>query len=159
MDGPTYFLGPASIKTCSGNTVSNSYTGTTSMASITDGTNSTAIFSEMVKGDGALSRDGLHMIYKNTVSNQCQFYGQPNADLQMSQACQASTTINYVYIGKDWPRSYSGNTLGASAYHPGGVNVGFLDGSVHFVKNSVAYNVWLTISTRNGNEVVSADAL
>ncbi|MEO6808105.1 MAG: DUF1559 domain-containing protein, partial [Isosphaeraceae bacterium] len=185
MNGPTYFLGPASTKTCSGSTVSNTYTGTTSMASITDGTNSTAIFSEMVKGDGSQTRDGLHMIYKNTVSSQCQFYGQPNADFQMSQACQASTTFNYAYKGKEWPRSYSGggggyshtmppnkkacvysavgsqifNTLGASAYHPGGVNVGFLDGSVHFVKSGVAYNIWLAIATKNGNEIVSSDAL
>jgi prepilin-type N-terminal cleavage/methylation domain-containing protein/prepilin-type processing-associated H-X9-DG protein len=185
MNGPTYFLGPASTKSCSGSTVTDGFTGTSSMASITDGTNSTAIFSEMVKGDGALTRDGLHMIYKNTVGNQCQFYGQPNAEFQMFQACQASTTFNYAYKGKEWPRAYSGggggythtmppnkkscvysavgsqlfNLMTASSYHPGGVNVGFLDGSIHFVKSTVAYNIWLAIATKNGNEVVSADAL
>jgi len=41
--------------------------------------------------------------------------------------------------------------------HPGGVNVGFADGSVHFLKNSVAANVWWALGSRNGGEVISSD--
>jgi prepilin-type N-terminal cleavage/methylation domain-containing protein/prepilin-type processing-associated H-X9-DG protein len=47
----------------------------------------------------------------------------------------------------------------ASAYHPGGVNVVMLDGSVRFVKNGVSPATWRAISTYNGGEVVSADSL
>ncbi len=47
----------------------------------------------------------------------------------------------------------------ARSYHSGGVNVGFCDGSVRFVKNSVALDVWRAAATRSGGEVVSSDAL
>jgi prepilin-type N-terminal cleavage/methylation domain-containing protein/prepilin-type processing-associated H-X9-DG protein len=49
--------------------------------------------------------------------------------------------------------------LAAASSHPGGVNVLFGDGSVRFVKNSVAYNIWYGIGTRGGGEVISSDAL
>jgi prepilin-type processing-associated H-X9-DG protein len=49
--------------------------------------------------------------------------------------------------------------VGASSRHSGGVNVGFLDGSVKFIKESVNPEAWMAISTTNGGEVVSADAL
>jgi prepilin-type processing-associated H-X9-DG protein len=42
-----------------------------------------------------------------------------------------------------------------SSAHPGGVNVLFGDGSVHFIKDSVALNVWRALGTRNGGEVLS----
>jgi prepilin-type processing-associated H-X9-DG protein len=44
-----------------------------------------------------------------------------------------------------------------SSRHPGGVNVAFADGSVHFIKNSVAPNAWWALGSRNGGEVVSSD--
>jgi prepilin-type N-terminal cleavage/methylation domain-containing protein/prepilin-type processing-associated H-X9-DG protein len=42
--------------------------------------------------------------------------------------------------------------------HPGGVNAGFSDGSVRFIKNSVSYQPWWALGTRSGGEVVSADS-
>ena len=42
--------------------------------------------------------------------------------------------------------------------HPGGVNMGFADGSVRFVKDSVSPQTFWAIGTRNGGEVVSSDA-
>lgn len=48
--------------------------------------------------------------------------------------------------------------IGAQSNHSGGVNVGFLDGSVKFVKDSVSLNVWGAIATKAGGEVVSADS-
>ena len=47
--------------------------------------------------------------------------------------------------------------LPPSSYHPGGVNLLFGDGSVHFIKDSVALNIWRALSTRNGGEVISSD--
>ncbi|MDX2038946.1 MAG: DUF1559 domain-containing protein [Isosphaeraceae bacterium] len=46
----------------------------------------------------------------------------------------------------------------ARSNHPGGVNTLFCDGHVQFVKDSIALGVWRALSTRNGGEVVSADA-
>jgi prepilin-type N-terminal cleavage/methylation domain-containing protein/prepilin-type processing-associated H-X9-DG protein len=48
--------------------------------------------------------------------------------------------------------------VGASSYHPGGVNVSFLDGSVKFVKDTVNQATWWAIATKAGGEVVSADS-
>jgi prepilin-type processing-associated H-X9-DG protein len=49
--------------------------------------------------------------------------------------------------------------VGASSNHPGGVNVGFLDGTVRFIKNSVSRPTWWAIATRAGGEVISSDTL
>ena len=53
----------------------------------------------------------------------------------------------------------AGKTLiGASSNHPGGVNVGFLDGSVKFIRNSVSQMTWWAIATRAGGEVVDSNS-
>ena len=44
------------------------------------------------------------------------------------------------------------------SYHPGGVNVGFADGSVRFVKGSINGATWRALGTVQGGEVISADA-
>jgi prepilin-type N-terminal cleavage/methylation domain-containing protein/prepilin-type processing-associated H-X9-DG protein len=46
----------------------------------------------------------------------------------------------------------------ASSHHPGGVNLLFADGSVRFIKDSVATTTWWALGSRAGGEVVSADA-
>jgi prepilin-type N-terminal cleavage/methylation domain-containing protein/prepilin-type processing-associated H-X9-DG protein len=45
-----------------------------------------------------------------------------------------------------------------SSRHSGGVNVCMADGSVKFVKNSIAPTTWWALGTRKGGEVVGADA-
>jgi prepilin-type N-terminal cleavage/methylation domain-containing protein/prepilin-type processing-associated H-X9-DG protein len=42
--------------------------------------------------------------------------------------------------------------------HPGGANMLFADGSVHFLKSSINPISWRALATRAGGEVVSADA-
>jgi len=49
--------------------------------------------------------------------------------------------------------------IGPSSFHSGGVNVLLLDGSVKFVKDSVAVQIWVGLGTVNGGEVISSDAL
>jgi len=46
----------------------------------------------------------------------------------------------------------------ATSNHPGGVNVGFGDGSVKFIKDSVSFQTWWALGTRNQGEVISSDA-
>ena len=56
--------------------------------------------------------------------------------------------------------SYVGplGSASATSNHPGGVNLALADGSVRFVKDSVALPIWWGLGTRNGREVLSADA-
>src|SRR5262249_28225387 len=57
------------------------------------------------------------------------------------------------------PDSTVTSLIGASSNHPGGVNVGFLDGSVKFIKNSISPVTWWAVASMGGGEVVSADSL
>ena len=43
------------------------------------------------------------------------------------------------------------------SHHPGGVNFLFADGSVHFLRDAIDHNVFVSLATRRGGEVVSAD--
>ena len=45
-----------------------------------------------------------------------------------------------------------------SSNHPGGVNVGFADGSVKFIKDSINLPTWWALGSRNGGEVISSDS-
>jgi prepilin-type N-terminal cleavage/methylation domain-containing protein/prepilin-type processing-associated H-X9-DG protein len=58
--------------------------------------------------------------------------------------------------GAPWGGTISAIT--ATSNHPGGVNVGFADGSVRFVRDSVSLPAWWAIGTRNQGEIVGADA-
>jgi prepilin-type N-terminal cleavage/methylation domain-containing protein/prepilin-type processing-associated H-X9-DG protein len=52
----------------------------------------------------------------------------------------------------------SSGIYGLTSYHAGGCNVGMLDGSVRFVKNTVAYIPFWSIGSIAQNEVVSSDS-
>ncbi len=45
-------------------------------------------------------------------------------------------------------------TWGISSCHPGGANVLFLDGAVHFLSNSVSAQTLTALATRDGHEVI-----
>jgi prepilin-type N-terminal cleavage/methylation domain-containing protein/prepilin-type processing-associated H-X9-DG protein len=58
------------------------------------------------------------------------------------------------------PATYYVTPLGSAppgSNHPGGVNVAFSDGSVHFIKNSVAPNTWWALGSRALGEVIGSD--
>ena len=66
-------------------------------------------------------------------------------ELQLGQLLvgQAGAEANQVFI--------------ARSAHPGGVNVLSGDGSVRFIKNTIAINTWRALSSSQGGEVISAD--
>ena len=53
------------------------------------------------------------------------------------------------------PNSYSYAAVTARSYHPGGVNVTLMDGSVRMVNNDVDLTLWQAMSTRAGGEIVA----
>ena len=56
------------------------------------------------------------------------------------------------------PQARHADYVNASSFHPGGVNVAFGDGSVRFVKNTIAMPTWWALGTRAGGEIISADS-
>ncbi len=73
----------------------------------------------------------------------------PNSNLHQFSACRLDCAPT---CGTDF-----GHLFTQSSAHPGGVNVLFGDGSVRFVKDSVEQNVWMSLATRDSEEVISAD--
>jgi prepilin-type processing-associated H-X9-DG protein len=47
--------------------------------------------------------------------------------------------------------------ISASSYHPGGVNLLTLDGSVHFTVDRLDYMLWYVAGTRDGGECINHD--
>jgi prepilin-type N-terminal cleavage/methylation domain-containing protein/prepilin-type processing-associated H-X9-DG protein len=96
------------------------------------------------KGEFALS--GGHNIYSHTQT--------PNR-----RSCYWTNVSSFPGTSSD--QDFAGATqtmVAASSYHPGGVNVVFMDGSVHFIKNSVAFPSWYGLATPNRGEVISSDS-
>jgi prepilin-type N-terminal cleavage/methylation domain-containing protein/prepilin-type processing-associated H-X9-DG protein len=99
----------------------------------------------------------------------------PTNPTQWSGACwngsHAGTLHFNAYDHWNTPNGLScvaGNTYGgppggfndiitATSNHPGGVNVGFCDGSVKFIKDSIGVNVWWALGSRNQGEILSSD--
>jgi prepilin-type N-terminal cleavage/methylation domain-containing protein/prepilin-type processing-associated H-X9-DG protein len=174
-DGPAYSMG-----TSMGPTVT--------LALIRDGTSNTVIFCEWIRGRNANgTQPGLNQIYQDTLNStanaaplatlaaNCQasntiWTGENNGDTKGRDALWHNNGAGGGYSHIQTPNkkacSFSDDTsyhtaatiIGASSYHSGGVNTGFLDGSVRFVKNSVSPAIWWALATMAGGEVVSADS-
>jgi prepilin-type N-terminal cleavage/methylation domain-containing protein/prepilin-type processing-associated H-X9-DG protein len=169
FDGPAYLVGNSGVGPLM--TVSR----------IRDGMSNTVIFSEWVMGEekGAQSIDGPNIVYENDIAT-------TTAPLtQIARACESATVRQWDNKGEVWLYQGTGcgggyshimtpnkkacwygktgtpadaTIIGASSFHTGGVNVGMLDGSVKFVKDSVAPSTWWALSTYAGKEVLSTDS-
>ena len=53
---------------------------------------------------------------------------------------------------------YGSAAKGFVSRHPGGANMLFADGSVHFLKKSINLVTYCALGSRNGGEVISSDA-
>jgi prepilin-type N-terminal cleavage/methylation domain-containing protein/prepilin-type processing-associated H-X9-DG protein len=133
-------------------------------------------------------RDGKNMTYgplAGGADNNFTPYGYPTFQ-RVIQDCQNQVSNNKKYSdvkGQQWLNEQMGwggaythmmtpnkptciydswhtdsGVITASSNHPGGVNVGLMDGSVRFVKDSVNQYTWWAVATYAGGEVVSADA-
>jgi prepilin-type N-terminal cleavage/methylation domain-containing protein/prepilin-type processing-associated H-X9-DG protein len=71
-------------------------------------------------------------------------------------SCTGSQTATSYISNPQW--GGIGAAITATSNHPGGVNVGFCDGSVKFIKDSVDLPIWWALGTRNGKEIIGSDA-
>ena len=77
--------------------------------------------------------------------------GAPNSYTCLNTSAENSYVVMAQYAG---PFS----STPATSNHSGGVNVTMADGSVRFVKDSVALNIWQGVGTRQGKEIIASDA-
>lgn len=74
----------------------------------------------------------------------------PNSTIAPFSACRMDCSAG---CGSDF-----GHLFSSSSNHPGGINALMTDGSVKFIKSTVAEQTWWALATRDGGEVVSADS-
>ena len=156
------------------------YTGSQNLrfADILDGTSNTALYSEKVLGSGNV---GLPDPNFDIFNGPNPGPTTPSTDDQAVSLCASVDVTNPankfpIFDGAPWgdgqsnynhvslPNSRSCGwlsslraTMTASSRHPGGVNVAFCDGSVHFIPNTIDLTIWRAMGSRNGGETFSYD--
>jgi prepilin-type N-terminal cleavage/methylation domain-containing protein/prepilin-type processing-associated H-X9-DG protein len=80
-----------------------------------------------------------------------------NANLRIPDPPTVTPSTAWLVVGSTGDASRAGQ-FGFRSQHPGGANFLFGDGSVKFLKNSIALPIYRALSTRAGGEVVSADS-
>ena len=58
----------------------------------------------------------------------------------------------------NWASRCAYTNTGFKSHHPGGANFVFVDGSVHFLKQTIAMTTYCALGSRNGGEVISSDS-
>ena len=146
----------------------------TSMADLRDGTSNTVVLSESLLGPGGpynipasdMSDDPRRYIrHVNTLTEaDCLAAVNVHPVKRSNWAdgdANAGTYAHFYPPNRPEP-SCNRHSVGwsdASSNHPGGVNALLGDGSVRFLKDTVALETWRALSTRKGGEVISADRL
>jgi prepilin-type processing-associated H-X9-DG protein len=149
-----------------------------SFAAVTDGLSNTALYSEVKRGTqnwnstGALDNTGVASsgswnFTDGTVVPGCQNGGSSGLRYTGHQYYRALPFLQtYTHtLPPNWNRKvpsnqryncYSGNLdqmhIAASSYHSGGVNVCLCDGSVRFVRDSIAVANWRALGSRANGE-------
>jgi prepilin-type processing-associated H-X9-DG protein len=137
-------------------------TGTVNFAGISDGLSGTMLTSEVLVGTGGDLRGFSWWGYS------AQFTGLQTPNSSFPDVLPAAR-----YCGRVPPNPPCAATTGACAtelyvglglvnvprsQHPGGVNVGMVDGTVRLVKDSVDLHIFRALSSTKGNELIGTDS-
>jgi prepilin-type N-terminal cleavage/methylation domain-containing protein/prepilin-type processing-associated H-X9-DG protein len=153
--------------------------------SIVDGLSQTAGFAEKIKGVGSVNAADPGKPSSTYYSVAATFATSPQAyytacnvpGLPIATPIQNFASGSWWYSGQPISSMYThvmppnsnscefdtngyapNGALTASSRHSGGVNVLLCDGSVRFVKNSIAPQTWWALGSMAGGEVVSSDS-
>jgi prepilin-type processing-associated H-X9-DG protein/prepilin-type N-terminal cleavage/methylation domain-containing protein len=144
------------------------------LSAVTDGLSQTVAMAETQLGDYQRRRGLIYYMPQRVVAE-----GLGDLD-SVARSCLSIDTATASYDwerGEGWyagdlfttyyqhilpPNAHSCNNgghvptslLAASSFHPGGLNVLFLDGHVTFLKDSLALPTWRALGTRAGGEVI-----
>jgi prepilin-type N-terminal cleavage/methylation domain-containing protein/prepilin-type processing-associated H-X9-DG protein len=150
------------------------YLSAVRLTDIKDGTSSTALFSEKLRGNGGPNMRTDMLVMANQTSldgtyNTCTASGPGSLPLTSKQGASwvmgemCCTTYNHVSppntltcAGIPFPAPMSNMAMQVppSSNHSGGVNLALCDGSVRFVTNSIDLATWRALGTRASGEVV-----
>jgi prepilin-type N-terminal cleavage/methylation domain-containing protein/prepilin-type processing-associated H-X9-DG protein len=126
---------------------------------IVDGTSHTMMISELLMHPRDQSVDGRGDIFSEGGDSIYSTINTPNSsapDNQFGPYCEQILPDFPCSVAKTGFAAGRATHSKAISKHPGGVNVGFADGSVAFVSDSITLLVWQALSTINGGETVSS---
>lgn len=123
-------------------------------ADITDGTSNTLAMMEVRQAPVASGGDNRGRIWNDDcISSMVNTILSPNTTApDVSQYCTNQPNLRLPCT----TASKNDSHIASRSQHPGGVQVLYCDGSVHFVAETINLAIWQAISTRNGGEVASA---
>ncbi len=145
------------------------------LADVTDGLSNTAIFGELRAGLNTMDVRGTWAIGLAGASLCCHaksFNATPNGKFMPPdpncgdggdeiEGCFAFAPMfpNRDKLGMpcSCAMGHRNNAGQSRSMHPGGVNIGLGDGSVRFIKDTIANKVWFTLLVSNDGWIVSAD--
>ncbi|MFO0893162.1 MAG: DUF1559 domain-containing protein [Isosphaeraceae bacterium] len=142
------------------------------ISSITDGTsNSMAVYEDTGRSPRMWENVGQNLAastggYLDPVTGEARCHwrwAEPDSASGVSKLINNNRQAGYVLGQQPAPGScpWNAHDCGPNneifSFHPGGANVLFMDGSVRFIKETIAGNVQRALITKNEGEVISAD--
>jgi prepilin-type N-terminal cleavage/methylation domain-containing protein/prepilin-type processing-associated H-X9-DG protein len=127
--------------------------GTVTFASITDGLSNTLLMSETLIAKVASDNDWRGDIHNDDGVFRFHTVTTPNStapDLISSTTFFTPNSDPAMPVALGFPQRAA-----ARSRHAQGVNVCMCDGSVRFVRNSIALNTWMAMGSMSGGEVIS----
>ena len=154
-------------------------------ADITDGLSQTAGLAEWIVGPASFGDDAPgsrlgsvytfeyppgsdfrnHRIFVQLCNQLVPDHAQPTSSLKFKGIFWTTGGFGHTQYNHSMPPNSPSCDVGpwyaytAGSFHPGGVNVLMMDGRVRYVKESIDPDIWLSIGTRSGGEIVGGDAL
>jgi prepilin-type N-terminal cleavage/methylation domain-containing protein/prepilin-type processing-associated H-X9-DG protein len=139
------------------------------LADCRDGLSNTVAFAESAGHPGLFRKGGSPVESPSTYRVNAGGWCRPASDFSIDGSsadgavipgpCPLNCTNGEDFAHGPYPIPYYGTegTAEAYAFHPGGANVLFGDGSVKFIKDTVGIRVFAKLVTRSNSEAVSAD--
>ena len=120
---------------------------TVRLASVTDGTSNTIAAGEVLPAQRADN---------NVWEWNSGGYG---TTVPINYPCTVELYVSAGWGSSNWASRCAYTNTGFKSKHPGGANFVFVDGSVHFLKQTIAMTTYCALGSRAGGEVISADCV
>jgi prepilin-type processing-associated H-X9-DG protein len=145
------------------------------IADVTDGLSNTAAIGELRAGLNSIDIRGTwaiglgmaslcgHAKPYNPTPNNLNGFPPPNCndggdEMQAGPAlAQSFTNAAQMGMGFNCGGGMYNSGGQCRSMHPGGVNMGFADGSVHFIKNTISQRVWYALLVKRDATILSSD--
>lgn len=147
-------ISTAPYTTKPGRSLFNFYGKQRGVKDIQDGTSSSIAVAEVISGLNERDYRGTWWQDQGVGYSHYMTPNSPQADPwhgALNPSGKANLPPLQDWVSGGWPRLM----IGARSNHTGGVNTCFADGSVHFITNTVAGNVWTALGSIDGGEVIS----